>query len=417
MNVVEITGVSSDGDGVGRLADGRVAFVPDTFPGDTVTVRLTEEKKRVAHAVVVDRLTESSDRVDPLCTRLRCGGCAWRALDAGVGRLLKRQRVLETLKRIGNVEVDATLLSAPEPVWGYRHRVRLHASYENENWQLGYFARRSHDLVPLIGCPVLWPELEQSCLALAQELRTVPPEVLIQDVEVAYSRREDRAAARIRITGDSDPLRSRLEDFDMFSGVEVVSPSGRWSHGRLTLRYDHAKAAEWDLRFEPGLFTQAFPEVNDSMVDLVRKLVRPRDGVRVLELHAGVGNFSIPLARAGAAVVAVEEVRRSAILNRRNAAAAGVAVEARACTDLEALDGTAYDVLLLDPPRIGARAVAEGIARCPAKQIVYVSCDPATLARDAARLVENGYGIESLHVLDMFPQTPHVESVMCLRRL
>ncbi|MEO1172785.1 MAG: hypothetical protein AAFX94_12165, partial [Myxococcota bacterium] len=305
---------------------------------------------------------------------------------------------------------------APEHAWGYRHRVRLQAAYLDDHWQLGYFARRSHSLVPLIGCPVLWPELEQSCLALAQELRDLPAEVLIQDAEVVYSRRDDRAAARIRVSGDGQLLRERLEGFERFSGVEVSSPAGRWGHGRLTLRYDHARAADWDLRFEPGLFTQAFPEVNDSMVELVQKLVRPRDGVRVLELHAGVGNFTVPLARAGASVVAVEEVRRSAVLNRRNAVAAGVAVEARAQKDVDALDGS-YDVLLLDPPRIGARAVAEQIDRCPVSTIVYVSCDPATLARDAAILQGKGYGVESLHVLDMFPQTPHVESVMVLKRV
>ncbi len=418
MKVTQIEGLSSDGDGVGRLDDGRVVFVPDAFPGDRVSVRIVEEKQRVAHGEIVDHLEHSRARVESRCRRDRCGGCVWRAYDVDAQREAKRDRVVETLRRIGNVELDALPpVESAGDGWEYRHRVRLHAHYAQDHWQLGFYERRSHELVQMVRCPVLWPELERVSIEIAQHIRDLPEGCHLQDIDVAYSRRDRRAAALIRCAGPIDAVRESFEDFPALAGAEVVSTRERFCFGRLRLRYDHAGADDYTMLFEPGTFTQANPTLNDLLVDAVIEQVRPHSGPRVLELHAGIGNFSLPLARGGADVVAVEQNKRSVILSRRNASNAGVKVNVLGLSDAVALSQVRdFDIALLDPPRTGAKEAAALLAKSRASRIVYVSCDPATLARDVATLRSGGFEVERVRVFDMFPETPHVESIVVLAR-
>jgi 23S rRNA (uracil1939-C5)-methyltransferase len=271
----------------------------------------------------------------------------------------------------------------------------------------------------LQGCPVLWRELEQAATSLARELTKLPAAAGLRTVEIAFSRRDDRAAARI--TGDGLMREYRrslawLEESDL-GGVDVRSGGQRWRHGNVELRYDHAGAGEFDMRFEPGLFTQANPEMNDRLVDRVSQLIRPQQHPKVLELHAGIGNFTLPLGRSGAEIVAVERDRRSAILGRRNVRLAGVNADVIESTDEDALANLQeFDLVLLDPPRTGARIACEALAARGPERVVYVSCDPATFARDARTLDQGGYEIEALDAFDMFPETPHVEVLALFSR-
>lgn len=421
MNDVTIHGISVNGEGVGRLPDGRVVFVESALPGDVVRINLTETRKRVVYAELLQVLEPSSDRVSSRCPVERCGGCVLRWVSPeGQGRL-KRQTVLEALRRIGGF--DASEIMPPVAQfgdgWANRHRVRLHAAHLDGRWQLGYFERRSRKLVPLAACPVIWPELERLALALARALADFPQEAQIQEVELAYSRRDGRGGARIVTRGPLAAFRQSLDWLHKseLTGVDLEAGDGRWRHGNLELRYDHKHADEFDLRFEPGLFTQSFPEGNDALVEAVMDIVKPRSNPRVLELHAGIGNFSVPLARAGAHVVAYERNKRAAIMCRRNGRAPGLQLTVHAADDTAALGLLGQtDVLLIDPPRTGAREVAEAVAAAPGPRVVYVSCDPATLARDAAILQRGGYAITSVRAFDMFPETPHVETLCVFDR-
>jgi 23S rRNA (uracil1939-C5)-methyltransferase len=417
---VVIDGMGSEGDGVGRLADGRVVFVPATVPGDRVRIELNSRRRGVLRGGIVEVLEPSADRIEGRCRVEACGGCPLRDTRPESQARFKRDRVLETLRRIGNLDV-AELLGEVNIVghgWRYRHRVRLHAVYQ-EKWKIGYFARGSHDLAPLQGCPVLWRELEQVATSLARELARLPPAAGLRTVEIAFSRRDDRAAARI--TGDGLMREYRrslawLEESGL-GGVDVRSGGQRWRHGNVELRYDHAGAGEFDVRFEPGLFTQANPEMNDRLVDRVSQLIRPQQHPKVLELHAGIGNFTLPVGRSGAEIVAVERDRRSAILCRRNVQLAGVNANVIEATDEDALaDLQEFAVVLLDPPRAGARVACEALAARGPERVVYVSCDPATFARDARTLNQGGYAIASLDAFDMFPETPHVEVLALFSR-
>lgn len=420
MLELDIEGLSSSGDGIGRLQDGRVVFVSRALPGDRVRVRLAEMRKRVQYADLLEVLAPSSERVDSACKVERCGGCPLRALGLEAQGRLKRQRVAENLRRIGHLDVEDLLgpIIQVGDGWHYRHRVRLQAVWIDGHWQLGYFARRSHRLVPLIQCPVLWPELEKAALGVTQALRTLPQSALVEAVELVCTRRDGRTAMQLTSSGSVETCRPVLGALlDVVSGVDIEAGAARLRQGNLELRYDHQHAGEYDLRFEPGVFTQAFPELNDRLVDAVLSTLRLRPGARILELHAGIGNFSVPLSRAGYAVTAVERNRRAAVLCQRNARSAGCDIEVSAASDTEALGGVhEYDAVLLDPPRTGAREVVQHLADHGPPRIAYVSCDSATLARDAALLVQSGYRLVSIDAFDMFPQTPHVETLAVLER-
>lgn len=392
-----ITGLTSSGDGVARLADGRVAFVRGGFPGDEAVARITNAQPRFVNAEVTRLTTPSPHRVASVCERERCGGCPWRGLDAAAQRDAKTDQVLQAISRIAKLDGASVHrgMHAGDP-WHYRHRARLHARYEGQ-WRLGYHARGTNDLIPLTRCPVLWPELESAALELAAWLAKQPKSLAVREVEVAYSRKDGRAGAAFIGTDAKDKARSDAA----FAGAPFTNTA---------LRYDHA--GDFTLRFTADVFTQANPAMNDRLVAAVLEAV---DGERVLELHSGIGNFSLPLAKKGHTVRAVEENPASSALAKLNAE--GFAITTVTGSDTRAVsDADAYDVLLMDPPRIGAREVAQALAVRGPPRVVYVSCDPATLARDLRLMADGGYRIDAVSTFDLFPQTPHVETLVVLNR-
>ena len=417
---VLIHDLGMSGDGIGRMPDGRVVFVQDALPGDVVQIELTQSRKRVQHARVSSLVQPSPHRTSSLCQVDECGGCALKSFDVGGQNQLKRNRVAENLRRIGKLpQSEAPAIEQIEDAWRYRHRVRLHAAWSGQSWRVGFHERRSNELAPFQSCPVLWPELDKVVTHVARGIHELPESVGLKEVEIVYSRIDCRAAAKITLAGEIGPFTDDLKWFDVskLSGVIVQAPNTRWSYGNVELHYDHASSDEFALVFEPGTFTQAHPAINDLLVQSVFQAVEPWTSPNVLELHAGIGNLTIPLARGQANVTAYEANPRAAQLCERNAEAAGVAVSVHAAEDREALANLDdYDVLLLDPPRAGAAAVAQAAASHGPKRIVYVSCDSATLARDVATLQSGGYVVTNLRAFDMFPQTPHAETLVILER-
>lgn len=419
---VIIDDLVAEGAGVGRLADGRVIFVEDALPGDRVRVRLAHNRKGVQYAELIALRAPSLDRVESRCEVAACGGCAFKSMRLFAQALAKRRRVVETLRRVGGIDVAALLgeVQGAGDGWRTRHRVRLHAQWSGGRWHLGYHARRRQSFVELATCPVLWGELERAAQSFAKTLAGLPRAAGLETVEIAYSRRDARAAVRLTGAGEVRTFVRWLAQASAAGslGIAVAAAGRGFAHGDLELRYDHQRAAEFDLCFEPGVFTQAHPAVNDRLVETVLRSAGAGEGRRVLELHAGIGNFSVPLRFAGDEVVAIERHRPAAALCWRNGRAAGVDLEVRAQADEEAVrDLRGFDVVLLDPPRTGARAAALAIAGSPnIERVVYVSCDVATLARDARELARGGFRVAMVKAFDMFPQTPHVEVVMALTR-
>jgi 23S rRNA (uracil1939-C5)-methyltransferase len=419
---LRIDSLSVSGDGVGRLEDGRVVFVPRALPGDRVRVQLAATRKRVQYAELLEILEPSPDRVQHPCSRFACSGCPLGGLATKAQARAKHQQIVETLLRIGRIDVGGLLGPVVhEPVgWQTRHRVRLHTAFGEGGWKIGFHEQRSRNLVPLSSCALMWPELEEAMRELHTLLAGLADEARLLEVDLAYSRRDARAAAKLSGSGPILAYKRWFGDLKgaKLCGVIVETQEHLWRYGNVDLRYDHSRAGDFDLRFEPGVFTQANPSMNDNLVHAVVAAVRAASPRRLLELHSGIGNFSLPLGLAGVPLVASERQGRAVVLCRRNARSAQLDLEVWDKSDEEAVaDLSSFDSVLLDPPRAGARAAVEAIAASPGiSHVVYVSCDVATLARDAAVLVRAGFAPVAAQAFDLFPQTPHAETMLVLAR-
>lgn len=373
---VEITALAAGGDGVGRLADGRVVFVPGSAPGDRLRVRLVEERRRFARARIQRVIAPGPGRTEPRCAHFgRCGGCSWQHLDSAAQLEAKARIVSDALERIGGLALPGAVVVEPSPTaYGYRSRARLHA----EAGRVGYRAARSHALVAVGECPVLVPALEQRLAALARE-------------------RPARGEWEIAASGER---------------TRAVRLGGRGG-GRLEIR-----VGEDRLSVSSGVFFQG----NLALAARVSEVAAAAagEGRLAFELFAGAGLLSLPLARRFERLVCVESHARAAAdlaHNLRRAALSGAEVVVEPVERFLARDLDVPDVVVLDPPRIGlATGAVEALAGLGAARLVYVSCDPATLARDLRALAARGYALREVRAFDFFPQTPHVEVLARLER-
>ncbi|MGH0036268.1 MAG: class I SAM-dependent RNA methyltransferase [Myxococcota bacterium] len=386
----EIETLAAGGDGVGRLPDGRALFVEGAAPGDRVRVRVSELRARYARGRVVRLLEPGPDRVEPACPSFGvCGGCSWQHIDYAAQVRAKTGILRDAVERIGHLACpDPIPFHASPEAYGYRLRARLLVSGR----EVGYRRRRSHAVCAVRECPVLEP-------ALAERLGDMA---------------DDAASGRL---GHGE--------WELFAGAQ--GPRVR------RVRRGAGEPAEIEvlgakLRISPGVFAQANRGLLDPLAEAVRRAVvagRPAapDGL-LLELFAGAGFFTLGCAPHFLATVAVESDAAAVRDLRFNLARAGlgpVEVRAEACEAVLAdwaSQGRSPDVVLLDPPRAGlGREGVEALARIAPGRVVYLSCDPATLARDLARLCDDGYTLRGLEGFDLFPQTPHVEALAVIERV
>jgi 23S rRNA (uracil1939-C5)-methyltransferase len=367
---------------VGRAADGRAVFVPATAPGDRVRVRLVEEHARHARGRVVDLLEAGPARTEPACAVFgTCGGCTWQHVAYGAQLEAKAAILRDALERIGKLEAPAGLRVEPSPsAYAYRARARVLV----EGGRVGFRRRRSHALCATARCPVLVPELE----ARLREVAERPPAPEGEWELVAGAGGETRATA---LGGDP----SREAPLFVALGTER-------------------------LRVSPGVFVQSNALLLERLASAVAEAAGA--GALALELFAGAGFLTLGLARRFARVVAVEANRAAAgdlVANARAAGLANVEVLAEAVEAVLARRAlpNAPDAAVLDPPRRGlAPRSAGALAELAPRRIVILSCDPATLARDLARLRELGFALRGVRGFDLFPQTPHVEALAVLER-
>jgi len=363
-----------------------VLFVAGVAPGDRVVARITESRRRFARGELLEVLEPGPGRRTPHCEYFeRCGGCAWQHVDYETQLQTKREILRDALVRIGHLSLpDALPMTASPAEYGYRSRARIHVS----GGRVGYREQRSHAICPISHCPVLVPELDHELTRLAQ-----------------------RAADEADVA-EADEWEIRVGD----GGLAQASPlgvSGAESTGPFALR-----VGEDVLSLSVGGFSQSNALLHDARVRAVCERVVGA-GHSLLELYAGAGFFTISLARRFAEVHAVESSPAAVRDLRRNLAAAGQrhvrVTGARVEAVLAARADISCDVVFLDPPRAGlAGDAAADLASLGASRIVYLSCDPATLARDAAVLCGRGYTVVSVEGFDLFPQTPHVEALLVL---
>lgn len=413
LGPLPLHGMAQGGEAVGRHA-GQVVFVQGGLPGELVTVRLSEERPAYRRGVVIEILKPSPERTTPRCSLFgRCGGCHWQHIAYPAQLAYKRAIVVEQCRHLGGIPDPpvAETMGMAEP-WGYRSTAELHVDSAGRP---GYYAPRSHWVVPLACCPLLVPALDDLLGPLAQSLSTIAPADRPAHVTLRYSWAERRVLALFS-GGTPAGMGSLAEQ------MAARLPEMIWQHGRREQRlagrgYLHETLGGANLRISPTSFFQVNVPQAERLLATVREMLSPAPGDHLLDAYAGVGALSLPLAGQVARVTAVE-VHPAAVAdlreNARRLAEGRVEVIAGPVEGVLAGRGR-FDLAILDPPRRGcAPGALRAFLEARPRRLVYVSCHPGTLARDLRVLQEGGYRLRQVQPLDLFPQTFHVESAALL---
>jgi 23S rRNA (uracil1939-C5)-methyltransferase len=384
------------GEGLGRL-EGRAVLTPFVLPGERARVRVVSEKPGMVRAGLREVLEAAPERVAPACPYfMRCGGCHYQHAPYEMQLALKRGILEDQLRRIGKIAPPGQIeVVAGEP-WGYRNRVQLHIA----GGALGYRAAQSHKLCPIESCPISSPAINGAIGVLREMLRDPRWPRFVRGIELFTNETE----MQLNVVEADRPVARRFFDWCAERIPGLVSGGLDYQAAGHLWRVSHG----------------SFFQVNRFLIGkLVETALDGAAGQTALDLYAGVGLFSLAMAERFAAVTAVESGAHAAGDLRCNAERAGLAVRVEQ-TDaevwMEQLQ-TAPDFVLLDPPRAGiGKRMVERLAQLRPPRLAVVSCDPATLARDLAGLTAAGYGIERLTLVDLFPQTYHLETVARLAR-
>ena len=445
MTELTIESLDQEGRGIAR-AEGKVVFVEGALPGERVSAEIVKRKPtyEIARTVTVHRANAS--RVAPRCPHFGvCGGCTLQHADDALQIAAKQRALEDALLRIGRVRPDTLLAPIAGPAWGYRYRARLSVRDvpKKGGILIGFHERKSSYVADMRECHVIPPKIS----ALLPALRTLVESLSIRrrlpQIELAVGERlvprlmasePDAASERLvhaLVLRILEPLsvvdEAKLVAFADAHGVEFwLQPGGpetvvAFHPPGATLAYT---LPEFDLAlpFAPTDFTQVNAAINRVLVRRALRLLAPRHDERVADFFCGIGNFTLPIARRSALAVGVEGSKALVARAQANAVRNGLAERASfACANLFAATrasvaslGT-FDRALIDPPREGAIELVKALPSCderPLRRIVYVSCNPATLGRDAEVLVhDRGYRLAAAGIVNMFPHTAHVESM------
>jgi 23S rRNA (uracil1939-C5)-methyltransferase len=426
----DILDLSHDGRGVARRDSGKTVFVAGALPGERVMAKQTARSRSFDEAVTLEVLRPSPDRVAPRCPHFgTCGGCALQHLEESRQILAKQRVLLENFERIGHVAPESLLPPLTDAAWGYRRKGRFSVRRVEKKGKtlVGFRENDPRFIADLSVCHTVIPQIGERITALATLIDGLDGRCNIPQIEfVAGDNTPDYSGIALvfrHLLPLSDGDRSALTAFGQAHGFAIfLQPGGVDSVHALwpespSLAF---RLPAWDveLPFRPLDFIQVNAGLNQKMVALALDLLDVRSDERVLDLFCGLGNFTLPLARVARVAVGVEGETSLVARARENAAHNGLANAQFHAADLaQDLAGHAwmragFDKLLLDPPRSGADGVLKQLRLKGLKRIVYVSCHPASLARDAGYLVnERGWRLRSAGVMDMFPHTAHVESI------
>jgi len=427
MPVALIESLDLQGRGVAHV-DGKAVFIDGALPGEQVEYLVRERKRSHDLGTATRCLRESASRVAPRCPHFgTCGGCAIQHLDPRA-QVATKQRVLEdALWDLGKLRAEGLLSPIHGPAWGYRRRARLSVRFVKKKGGalVGFRERKSTYVADITSCDVLPPSVSALLVPLRGLVGALSIHDRVPQIEVAVGEAVTVLVLRV-LEPPTSADEAALKGFADAHGVQLwLQPGGPDSARPLhpldspPLYYTLPEFGV-QVQFLPTDFTQVNYDVNAVLVRRAMRLLAPRPGERVLDLFCGLGNFALPIARSGAAVTGIDVnagiIERARDNARRNGLAVEFAVadlfDAAACARLPR-----WDAMLLDPPREGAIEIIKALADGAPGRIVYVSCDPATLARDAGVLVHrNGYRLAAAGVVNMFPHTGHVESIALFTR-
>jgi 23S rRNA (uracil1939-C5)-methyltransferase len=422
------------GDGLARAAAGadgrsRAVLVPFVLPGERVEAEIAQEKPGFARGKVTQLIEPSSDRVSAPCPYFQqCGGCHYQHIPYERQLEFKAGILRETLQRVAKIELREEIRLHASPAWQYRNRTRLQVGAGPE-FGLGYFRFGSHELLPVRECPISSPLINR-VIARLVELRGCDCPAAVDEIELFADAADERLLAWAFCARGADTKELLLwaealqREVPEIAGVSCF-PSRRRSEdespadmkplaqvGDQAIRY---RVGETEYRVSAGAFFQVNRHLLDELVSVVTSNA---SGETALDLYTGVGLFSAALARSFHHIFAVEASQISHADLVHNVPANVKAVGTRTEDYLRGRPvRNTPDLVVIDPPRTGAgKLVTRSLVEIGAPRIRYVSCDPATLARDLAPLLASGYRIEEAHLFDLFPQTFHIETVMLLAR-
>jgi len=446
-----IESLDLDAQGVAHRADGKVVFIEDALPGEEVRVNAIRSKKNWEQATLTELRRESAQRVTPKCPHFSvCGGCKMQHFHPGA-QVAVKQRVLENnLWHLGKVKPDTLLRPIEGPAWGYRYRARLTVRYLPKlgTALVGFHERKSRHVAEIASCAILPPHVSRLIMPLRELIASMDQRERLPQIELAVGTRVTVLVLRHLLhlsTADARRLQAFAQAHSPAEGGQQtlswwLQPQGPESAHPLdkTLPALDYTLPEFGITmpFQPTDFTQVNHGINQVLVGRALRLLAVQPGERVIDWFCGLGNFTLPLATQAREVLGIEGSEALVARSRENARFNGLAertrFEARNLFELGPQDVAAYgqaDKWLIDPPRDGAFALAKALADLnqdpslapgwvPPHRIVYVSCNPSTLARDAGLLVHQaGYRCVAAGAVNMFPHTAHVESMAVFERV
>ncbi|MFQ2216738.1 23S rRNA (uracil(1939)-C(5))-methyltransferase RlmD [Aeromonas dhakensis] len=410
--------------GIGRH-QGKAIFIEGALPGEQVKARILEDKKQYAHAALQQVVTPAANRIAPFCSHYReCGGCSAQHLAEVDQRAAKEAGLVSLFERLGNIQPPAL-----EPVLGgesrtYRRVCRLAIKFDKNGrcTRVGFRRRQSNDLVEISGCPVLAEPLSALIAPLRECLNRLKSQRELGHAELIQA--EQGILMLLRHTGrPTEADRAQLIEFAKVQGIDLYLQAADEQIEPLHQQFAPSYSLDGlSLAFAPGDFIQVNGPVNQRMVEQALNWLEAGKDDKVLDLFCGIGNFTLPLARQAREVVGVEGelamVARAEENARRNGIENARFYKADLSGDIAGMSWAreGFDLVLLDPARPGAFEVMEHVVKLSPRRVVYVSCNPVTLARDSQVLVKGGYRLVRLGMLDMFPHTGHLESMALFER-
>jgi 23S rRNA (uracil1939-C5)-methyltransferase len=425
----DIVDLAHDGRGVARIA-GKAVFIEGALPSERVRFRVHKRRRQMDEAGLVDVLVASPDRAVPRCVHFGiCGGCSLQHLAPAAQLAAKERQLLENLQRIGNVQPQRVLAPLRGPEWAYRRRARLGIKYVHKKGRVlaGFREREKPYIADIRRCEVLLAPLGELPQELAALTETLTIREKMPQVEVAAGDGATALVFRVLELPSAADL-EKLAAFGAQRGLQIfLQPGGldtvrplRDDYPPLDYAVDGGNVV---IEFGPVDFIQVNRDINSSMVDAAMTLLQPQSDDAALDLFCGLGNFTLPLARRARRVLGVEGDASLVSKARSNASRNSIVNADFAVENLfepqtfGAWAKEHYDLVMLDPPRAGAAELMTCMSRWSPRRVVYISCHPGSLARDAQILVaDHGFALSAAGVMDMFPHTTHVESIAVFER-
>ena len=419
---VVVDDLDAFGQGVARH-NGKTLFVQGALPGEQVEVSLDEDKRQFARGTVKRILTASPQRVEPRCPHYsRCGGCQQQHVPVELQQQSKARALEHMLTKESGFAVSVNNIIHGQP-WGYRRRARLSLSYQpkTQQLQMGFREKASSELVNITQCPVLRPELEALIKPLHELLSGLQAVRRLGHVELVLADNGPLLVLR-HLDALSAADKQKLEQFSQQHQLSLFLAADSENLEQITGEMPVCHSAALNLTFSPRDFIQVNDEVNQKMIAQALDWLDLQPSDRVLDLFCGMGNFTLPMGKMAENVVGVEGVAALVAKAAYNATLNNLPNVTFYQHNLEEdvtrqpWAGEGFNKVLLDPARAGAAGVMEHVVKLAPERVVYVSCNPTTLARDSQVLLRSGYQLERVTMLDMFPHTGHVESMVLFRR-